>query len=150
MSQAQGQPFRSELWIDRPRSHVFPFFADAFNLELITPQWLRFEVLTPAPIPMKIGTRIAYRLRLHGFPVRWESIITAWDPPRRFVDEQRQGPYRFWRHLHTFEEHRGGTLVRDEIFYSVPGGKIVDRCFVRPELERIFRFRRAKLLSLLG
>jgi ligand-binding SRPBCC domain-containing protein len=140
----------SELFLPRPRVEVFPFFADAFNLERITPAWLRFRILTPPPIEMRPGLRIDYALRLHGLPLRWQSEITAWEPPDRFVDEQRRGPYRLWRHEHTFEELDGGTLVRDRVRYEVPGGGLVDRVLVRRDLDRIFSFRREAIARLLG
>jgi ligand-binding SRPBCC domain-containing protein len=94
-----------------PLSEVFPFFADAYNLERITPSFLSFKVLTPAPIEMRPGTLIDYRLRVRGAPLRWRSEITAWEPPYRFVDEQRRGPYRAWIHEHRFEERDGRTIA---------------------------------------
>jgi ligand-binding SRPBCC domain-containing protein len=135
----------TELWLPRPRDQVFPFFADAFNLETITPPWLQFAVLAPRPIQMRAGLRIDYRLRLRGFPLRWQSEITAWEPPGRFVDEQRRGPYRAWIHEHVFEESNGGTLARDTVQYAVFGGWLVNRLLVRRDVEKIFAFRQARL-----
>ena len=94
---------------------------------------------------MAAGTRIDYRLRLHGIPLRWTSDITTWEPPFRFVDEQVRGPYRIWIHEHTFEEKPGGTVVRDNVRYSVLGGALVNRVFVRPDLRKIFGYRHARL-----
>ncbi|ACB74397.1 SRPBCC family protein [Opitutus terrae] len=136
---------QTEFWLPEKRAQVFAFFGDALNLEVITPPWLRFNVLTPAPIEMRPGTTIAYRLRLHGLPLRWLTEITHWEPPVRFVDEQRRGPYRFWVHTHTFREQGGGTLCRDQVDYAVPGGAWVDRLFVRPQLESIFAYRERAL-----
>ncbi len=135
----------SELWLPKPVEEVFPFFADARNLERITPPWLHFEIVTPGPIEMRPGTIIDYRLRLRGIPLRWRSEITVWEPPHRFVDEQRRGPYRLWVHEHLFSRHNGGTLARDVVRYSVPGGDVVHRLFVAPDLNRIFEYRRREL-----
>ncbi len=134
-----------EVWLPRPPEAVFPFFADAGNLDRLTPPWLHFRILSPQPMEMAVGARIDYRLRLHGLPIRWRSEITAWDPPHGFVDEQRRGPYRVWIHRHRFEARRGGTLVTDHVRYAVPGGLLADRLFVRRDLRRIFDYRTAQL-----
>ncbi len=142
--------FTAELWLPAPPPELFSFFADARNLEQITPGWLKFSILTPTPIVMRPGALIDYRLRLHGFPVRWRTEITAWDPPDRFVDEQRRGPYRLWIHEHRFVERDGGTLATDLVKYAVPGGRLVERLFVRRDIEAIFQFRREKLRAIFG
>ena len=130
---------------DRPLEEVFDFFAAAENLERITPPWLRFRALTPTPVEMRVGARIDYRIRLHGIPVLWQTEITAWEPPYRFVDEQKRGPYRLWVHEHVFTREGDGTRVEDNVTYAVPGGAIVRRLFVQPELDRIFGYRRGVL-----
>jgi ligand-binding SRPBCC domain-containing protein len=137
----------SELWLPRPAAEVFPFFADARNLQAITPDWLNFEVLTPGPIEIKAGALIDYKLRVRGLPLRWRTHIKAWEPPHRFVDEQLRGPYRQWIHEHTFFERDGGTVARDLVRYAVFGGALINAIFVRHDVERIFAFRRAKLLE---
>ncbi len=135
----------NELWLPAPPWDVFPFFADAFNLERITPPMLRFRVLTPPPIAMGVGTLLDYRVWLRGIPMRWQSEITAWEPPHRFVDEQRRGPYRLWVHEHTFAAQDGGTVARDNVRYAAPGGGLVQRLFVEPDLRRIFEYRSTAL-----
>jgi ligand-binding SRPBCC domain-containing protein len=138
------------IWLPRPPSEVFPFFADAHNLERLTPSWLRFAVLTPAPIAMGEGTLIDYRLRLRGIPLSWRSVIRSWDPPHGFVDEQVRGPYRRWVHEHRFEPRDGGTWASDRVRYRVLGGRLVDALLVRRDVERIFRFRHAALTRWFG
>lgn len=140
--------FSAEQWLPRPRAEVFPFFADARNLEAITPDWLRFRVVTPGRIELRPGALIDYVLRIHGLPVKWRTEICVWEPPHRFVDQQLRGPYRQWWHEHTFEEQNGGTLCRDLVRYGVPGGALVERLFVRRDVERIFAFRRQKLAEI--
>ena len=135
----------NELWLPQQPQDVFPFFADAFNLERLTPPSLGFQVLTPPPIEMKVGTLIDYRVRLRGIPMRWQSEITEWEPPHRFVDEQRRGPYRMWIHEHAFTSQDGGTMAKDTVRYAVLGGAIVQRLFVASELKRIFQYRNAAL-----
>jgi ligand-binding SRPBCC domain-containing protein len=130
--------FKTELWLPEKRDAVFSFFADARNLEAITPPWLNFAIVTPEPIAMHTGARIDYQLCVHGFPVGWKTEISAWDPPYRFVDQQLRGPYQQWIHTHTFEERDGGTLCRDKVEYSVLGGRVINWLLVRRDVEKIF------------
>jgi ligand-binding SRPBCC domain-containing protein len=141
--------FHAELWLPRPRAEVFAFFADARNLEAITPPWVNFRILTPAPIDMRVGAQIDYRIRVHGLPLRWRTEITLWEPPFRFADTQLRGPYRRWVHTHAFEEKDGGTLCLDDVSYAVPGGALIERLFVRRDIERIFAHRQAAMRRLL-
>lgn len=99
---------------------------------------------------MKEGTQIEYRLKLRGVPIQWQSEITVWEPPHRFVDEQRRGPYRLWVHEHTFPEQDDGALVGDRVRYAVPGGALVNRFLVAPHLDRIFAYRHRKLVEIFG
>lgn len=138
----------TEIWLPAPLEDVFEFFSDAANLEVLTPPWLRFEVLTPTPIEMKPGALIDYRLKIRGIPLRWQSEITEWSPPYRFVDEQRKGPYRRWHHTHTFESVDGGTSVGDIVDYAVPGGALIHKLFVKRDIENIFAYRHKKLLEI--
>jgi ligand-binding SRPBCC domain-containing protein len=145
-----ARDFRTEIWLPRPLEEVFAFFADAGKLQAITPAWLGFTLVTPQPIAMRAGALIDYRLRVHGFPIRWRSEITAWEPPLRFVDEQRRGPYELWVHEHRFEARDGGTHVSDHVRYAAPGGPLVDWLFVRRDVEQIFQFRSQRLRELFG
>jgi ligand-binding SRPBCC domain-containing protein len=139
---------RQELWLPHPREQVFSFFADAGNLEKITPPWLRFEILTPRPITMRVGALIEYRIRLRRLPLRWRTEITAWNPPIHFTDEQRRGPYRLWIHEHGFLERDGGTLCIDKVRYAVLGGGLIEKFFVRRDVTQIFEFRRDAMTRL--
>jgi ligand-binding SRPBCC domain-containing protein len=125
---------------------VFPFFADAGNLEAITPPWLTFTVVTPRPIELRAGALIEYRLKLHGLPISWLTRIEEWVPGERFVDAQLNGPYKLWHHTHEFAaDGSGHTLMRDTVRWALPYGVFGDvarRAFVARDLERIFDYRR--------
>jgi len=138
---------RAETWVSVPRHEVFSFFADAANLQILTPPWLQMAILTPKPIVMKAGARIAYRIRLHGVPLRWESEISAFDPPVAFVDEQRRGPYRRWVHTHRFLESEGGTALLDEVEFDLIGARLIGGLVAR-DLTKIFTYRHSALLAI--
>lgn len=136
--------------LDHAPSDVFSFFADARRLEEITPPLLRFSVITPEPIEMGVGTFIQYRLRLHGVPVRWDTLIQAWEPPRRFVDVQVRGPYALWHHTHEVVELPDGrSSMTDTVRYALPFDRLAHR-FVRRDLAAIFDYRAAAVPALLA
>jgi uncharacterized protein (TIGR01777 family) len=136
----------SRQLIAQPLDKVFPFFSTAGNLDRITPPWLKFEILNPH-VEMQRGNLIDYKLRLHGIPVRWQSEICDWNPPFQFVDVQRRGPYSLWVHEHRFRSTLEGTVVEDTIWYAVRGGRLIRRMFIDRDLERIFSYRRARLVE---
>ncbi|HSU17624.1 SRPBCC family protein [Longimicrobium sp.] len=133
-------------------ARAWDFFSDAPNLARITPPWMGFEVTSPLPERMYAGMIVVYRVRpLLGVPLRWVTEITHVDEPRRFVDEQRFGPYRFWHHEHRFSEIDGGVEMRDLVHYALaPGGGPVRRFVVTPRLNRIFDHRRRVLEEMFG
>ena len=139
-----------------PLRRVFPFFESPENLALITPPSLGFRVLTPGPVVMQQGTIIDYSIRLGGIPVRWRSLISTYDPPVCFVDEQLKGPYAYWRHTHRFEASTPGTVLMDEVVYALPAGMpplvegMVHSLYVRPSLERIFDYRASFYAAFFG
>jgi ligand-binding SRPBCC domain-containing protein len=131
-------------FIPRPVVDVFPFFADAGNLETITPPSLKFRILTPQPVEIRAGAVIDYRLALLGIPFRWRTRIESFDPPHRFADVQEHGPYRLWHHTHEFRDHDGGTLMVDRVNYQLPLGPLgglAHRLFVERQLRHIFDYR---------
>jgi ligand-binding SRPBCC domain-containing protein len=135
-----------------PLERVFEMFADAGNLEALTPPLLNFRIVSELPIEMRVGAVIEYRLRVHMAPVFWRTRIVEWDPPHRFADMQERGPYALWHHTHTFEGEGEGTLMRDQVRWRIgygPAGEIARRLFVQRDLERIFDFRREAIGRLL-
>jgi ligand-binding SRPBCC domain-containing protein len=144
---------RRQQWIPRPIHEVFAFFADAGNLEEITPPWLGFRIFPTDSASISEGSEIRYRLRWHGLPIHWRTEIRQWDPPCRFVDVQRSGPYGLWHHTHLFEEHDGRTKMIDVVRYALPFGvlgRIVHALKVRGDVRRIFDYRRQRIHELCG
>jgi len=143
---------RTHTLLPRPIDEVFAFFADAQNLQRITPPELAFRILTPPPVEVREGALIDYRLRLFGVPFGWRTRISRWEPPLRFVDEQLRGPYRSWIHLHEFEASGDGTRMTDRVEYRLPGHPFAGPVLplVRRQLDRIFRYRAGVIREILG
>ena len=108
-----------QIFLNYSIDKVFDFFSDAGNLDILTPKWLNFNILTDMPISISKGTQIEYKLKYRGVPIRWTSNINEWEPPYFFIDEQIKGPYRKWIHFHNFQSKDSGTLVTDTVFYKI-------------------------------
>ena len=142
--------FESEMFVPRPLDEVWRFFSDASKLSVVSPPRLRLAMDT-APAELKRGTTIDYAVRVRGFPVRWRTLIARSEPGSSFMDYQVRGPYALWRHRHRFESgNAGGTIVRDEVRYSLPWAPLSDVALplVRRDLSDIWDYRRHKISEL--
>ena len=136
--------FETEIRIKRRAADLFPFFADAHNLEMITPPWLHFKILSQSTPEMRAGTVLEYSLRIKKFPLRWTTLIESWNSNHSFVDTQVRGPYRLWHHTHEFFEENGETLMRDRVRYELPFGFLGEALagwMVHRDVREIFRYR---------
>ncbi|MDQ6665161.1 MAG: SRPBCC family protein [Acidobacteriota bacterium] len=143
---------KCEMRAGVPIAEAFRIFEDPFNLARITPSWLNFRV-TSQNVQTRKGAEITYRIAWLGFPISWKTIITEYDPPRLFIDEQAQGPYVLWRHRHDFQETDGGTIISDRVDYILPLGPLgrLAHCLVvKRQLREIFRFRQQAIAKILG
>lgn len=143
------QLLRMETVVPAPIDEAFAFFADATNLERLTPPWINFRILSPLPIAMREGATIDYQIVLYGLPIPWRTQIDAWHPGAGFVDRQIAGPYRWWRHEHFFEVHPQGTRVIDQVEYA-PRAAPFSTWLVKRDVGRIFAFRQRTLSRLLA
>jgi ligand-binding SRPBCC domain-containing protein len=142
-----------EQWVPRPLDEIFAFFSNPSNLEILTPAWLKFKILTPGPVTIATGTHIQYRLSWHGIPLRWTTEITRWNPPVDFEDVQLSGPYKLWRHVHRFQAHSGGTQMTDIVEYALPFGllgRVAHAMQVRRNVEKIFDYRHESIEQMFG
>ena len=147
----EGFYFQQKMIIEKPLKEVFGFFSNAENLQRITPPKLQFKILTSLPVSMTKGTLIDYQIKLFKVPFKWKTEITEWNPPYRFIDIQRKGPYRQWIHTHKFEQTEHGVLVTDMVHYKLWGSVfngLINRWFVRPQVSNIFEFRRRALSNI--
>ena len=152
ISPAQSQPegagearyeLRTKTVVHAPLAETFAFFSKAANLGLITPAAMAFSIQGQEP-PMAQGARIVYHVRVGGLPVRWRTLITQWQPGRRFVDLQESGPYRVWWHEHSFEADGKRTVMEDRVYYAPPLGilgRLAHRLFIGRMLKKIFQYR---------
>jgi ligand-binding SRPBCC domain-containing protein len=146
--------YRLECSMSVPVSlqEAFAFFEDPRNLARITPPWLNFRITSPEPIVMRKGAEIKYQIRWLGLPFNWKTVITQYEPPFFFVDEQAAGPYAYWRHRHDFKPTEYGALVSDRVDYALPLGllgRLAHGLGVRAQLQGIFDYRQNALAGIL-
>ncbi len=142
--------FISQCWTPQPLDEVFRFFSEARNLEKMTPPWLNFKILFQSTPKIEKGTKIHYRIKIHGISVHWYTEIREWSPPYSFVDIQSKGPYQVWEHTHRFSNLKGGTLIEDQVFYKIPMawlGRVIAGPFVRKDIAKIFSYRSDQIIK---
>lgn len=149
----QGRDFvcEAQQWLPRTPAELFRFLGDCRHMNFVLPPFIRFEVLGETP-PLEQDATYAYRLKLHGFPLRWTTRIGQVHRPHWFEDHQARGPYASFTHRHDFEPLHGGTLTKDRITYRPPGGPllapIANRLCVQRDLRKLFEHRHAALRKL--
>ena len=133
---------------------AWKFLSNSDNLSIMTPSYMNFKKISNDNRPLYAGQIIQYSVTpILGIPVKWVSEITQVVHQKYFVDVQLYGPYSLWHHKHFFEEIAGGVRVTDDVDYKIPAGiigQILHPYIVEPELNKIFNFRRKKLLELFG
>jgi ligand-binding SRPBCC domain-containing protein len=137
--------FECEQWVPSNIKDVFIFFAEAKNLESITPPHLNFKIIEMSTENITKGTLIDYKIRLYGAPMEWKTHIREFKENEMFIDEQLKGPYTKWLHTHTFQEKDGGTLIIDHILYKIPFGSLGNLIlgnFIRKDIQAIFNYRK--------
>lgn len=142
--------------INRPLRNVFPFFERPENLALITPPGLAFRLQTASPVKMRMGCIIDYEIRIAGKKIHWRTLISTYEPPWCFVDEQLRGPYGHWRHTHQFRDEGDSTRLLDEVNYALPRyvpspvSKMINKIYLEPSLKRIFDYRQIQFSRFFG
>jgi ligand-binding SRPBCC domain-containing protein len=127
-------------------TQAWDFFSSPKNLGKITPAHMNFQILSQSGGErMHEGQIIRYKVTvLPLVRLTWVTEITGVTEGQSFTDEQRKGPYRLWRHTHTFREQAGGVEMTDVVEYSLPFGllgRLAHWLFVEREVNRIFDHR---------
>jgi len=140
--------------VSTPIAIVWDFIASPRNLNRITPDNMKFEILTVLPEVMYNGLLIEYRVKIPLFGRwRWLTEIKHIREGHSFVDEQREGPYKFWYHYHEILPHNNGTRIIDHVTYQMPFrwiGTLVNTWIVKNQLEAVFDFREESFQQLLS
>ena len=147
----RDQVFEQKTLVKAPIEKVFEFFSEAKNLEMITPPWLNFKIIDQSTPNIQAGTILTYKLKIHGIPIRWKTLIESWTPNLHFVDTQIKGPYKKWHHTHRFTSTPEGTIVEDTVLFRVHFGlfgQLLTGNWVRKDVKKIFLFREKMIESI--
>ena len=144
--------FKTTQKLDISINEAWNFLSNPKNLKDITPEYMRFDIISGDDKKMFPGQIIEYILTpVFNIPFKWVTEITHVKQKKYFVDEQRFGPYSFWHHKHFIKEVEDGIIMEDIVHYKLPLGiigRLAHRLFVKNKVEEIFSFRRKKLDSL--
>ena len=142
-----------EQYVTTTLAAAWDLLKNPANLDLITPDDLQFQIISPVPREMFNGLIVEYRIKIPWFGKRiWVAEIKHIRELHSFVDEQRLGPYRFWYHYHQVDAENGRIKLTDRVHYEVPFGifgRILHFFFIQRTLKRIFDYRRDKLAEIL-
>jgi len=126
-----------------PAEAVFAWHERPGAFERLTPPWERARVIERSG-GLEDGARTVIRV---GAPLglRWVARHRDYEPNRQFADEQVEGPFARWMHLHRFAPHGAAAcVVTDRIEYVPPLGAVgaaADPLLIRPRLERMLAYR---------
>lgn len=133
---------------------AWSFFSSPYHLNDITPDFFHVTITSTVPEKIYAGLMISYQMKaVFGRPMNWLSEVSHCDEPKRFVYEQRIGPFKFWSHEVCLTEQQNGILLEDIMFYAMPLGwlgQLINRVLIADKLERIFDTRHAYLQSKFG
>jgi ligand-binding SRPBCC domain-containing protein len=137
---------RTEITVEAPLEQVWDFFSNPKNLQRITPDYMRFQIVKcPDVETIFNGMIIEYIVRpILNLPLKWVTEITEVQSLVSFTDVQLKGPYALWHHFHSFEKINGHTKMLDRVQYAMPLsilGNIAHQLFVKKQLEEIFKYR---------
>ncbi len=136
------------------RELAWDFLSNPKNLETITPEYMKFNILSGADKKVFSGQVIHYNVSpFTGYTTRWVTEITHVENESYFVDEQRFGPYAFWHHKHFILPTDKGVILEDIVDYKLPFGllgRFANTLFVQKQLRSIFEFRAQKLRKIFG
>ena len=94
---------------------------------------------------------VTWRGKHFGIYLTHKSIISAMEIPNHFVDEMVEGHFKSFKHLHSFTEQNGVTIVKDEIRYETPFGifgTLFDKLLLKNHLTNFITERNAFIKKL--
>ena len=150
--------FHTEQWLPYPTEQVFAFFADPVNLPPLMPRWQRARVERSNYVPPIAGEGSLITISFRPIPLiplrlEWDAYIAEFRWNEFFCDEQRRGPFHYFRHCHRVRQERNGTVVSDAVEYELPLGMLGDLAnslAMKRQIRQLFNYRQKMLPRLLA
>jgi len=136
--------FVKESRIAASPGEVFAFHESPGALEQLIPPWENVKLIESSG-SIRPGARVVLRTKVGPFPLDWVAEHTEYEPGSFFADRQVHGPFAYWYHRHIFKDDgRGGTILRDEVDYRPPMGKLgawLGSRLIASKLQKMFDYR---------
>lgn len=139
--------YRTACSLDATPEEAFSWHMRPGALERLTPDWADATVVERTG-RIQDGGQVVLRLRRGPASFRWVLKHTAFEDGVLFRDEQVEGPFGSWVHTHRFSAQGSGCLIEDEVIWEAPlgvAGSLFPASLIENELDRLFRFRHARL-----
>ena len=142
-------PMKTEIFfrrthINAPAAQVYAWHARPGALEKLTPPG-EHAIVVEKTGGIEKGARVVLQFGRWPFRTRWVAEHGEFEEGRYFTDTQVSGPFKIWKHTHTFVPHGASeSFLEDRVEYALPFGmlgRIFAGRYVRKKLERLFEYR---------
>lgn len=133
-----------ESKISAPAADVFSYHERSSALQRLSPPWEPIRVLEKNG-GIRVGDTVSIQMNMGPFKATWKAKHIEYEENRQFVDLQVKGPFKYWKHTHSFRSINPlETNLKDTVRLELPFGAYghaLGYSKVRKKLNQLFTYR---------